>query len=180
MQQLITAPNPQPIFTPLQAALQMATAHYAVGPYLYLVRHLIVSGRENVPKNTPLIVVSNHLSYFDPPIACVATDVHMCFMAKKELFQNPWLAKLITFYGAISINRDKPSLSSIKLIKKAIQSGWSVSIFIEGTRSKIEGTLNTPHTGPAYFAMANQVPILPVGLIDTNKEKKKCYAKIGR
>lgn len=169
-----------PVFDAVHAAFQMFLAHYVVGPYYYIFRRLCVSGRENVPHNTPLIVVSNHISNFDPPIACIAADRYMCFAAKKELFENPYLTWLITLLGAIYIDRQKPSHSSIKKIKQAIRAGWCVSIFIEGTRSKIPGSIGIPHTGAAYLALSNKLPILPVGLIDTNTKKGKCYARIGK
>jgi 1-acyl-sn-glycerol-3-phosphate acyltransferase len=170
--------NHGPIFSPGRAAFQMFLAHYVVGPYYYFFKQLSVSGRENVPQNKPLIIVSNHLSNFDPPIACIASDRNTCFVAKKELFENRYLTWLITLLGAIYIDRQKPSHSTIKKIKKAIQAGWCVSIFIEGTRSKVPGSLGPPHTGAAYFAISNKLPILPIGLIGTEK-KGKCYARIG-
>ena len=87
-----------------------------------------------------------------------------------------WLIELL---GAVSIDRQKPSLSSIKKIKGAIKAGWSLGIFIEGTRSRLKGSMGVPHTGAAYFAYANKLPILPVGLIDTNKKEAGCQAVIG-
>jgi 1-acyl-sn-glycerol-3-phosphate acyltransferase len=83
------------------------------------------------------------------------------------------------FYGTIIIDRDKPSVSTIRTIKEAFQCGWSVGIFIEGTRNKTPGTLGKPHTGPAYFAWANKVPIIPVGFTGTNIRWGKARAAIG-
>jgi len=169
-----------PIFNPGRAALQLATERFIVRPYYELFKHLKVSGQENIPKNIPVVIVSNHRSYWDPPILCVATRKPICYVAKKELYQHAQLALLIELLGAVSIDRQKPSLSSIKKIKKAIKAGWSLGIFIEGTRSKVPGTLGQPHTGAAYFAHANQLPILPIGLIDTDKKNSKCFARIGK
>ncbi len=168
-----------PIFDPWRAFVQLNTERFIVRPYYHLFRHLAVSGQENLPKDIPVVVVSNHLSYWDPPILSVATRKPICYVAKKELFDNKKLSLLIELLGAVAIDRHKPSLSSIKKIKKAIKAGWSLGIFIEGTRSKIEGSMGPPHTGAAYFAQANKLPILPVGLVDTNKEGK-CYARVGK
>ncbi len=169
-----------PIFNSSRAALQLATERFIVGPYYRNIRHLTVSGQENIPKDGPVLVVSNHLSLWDPPILNVALQKPVCYVAKRELFENNYLAKLIELLGAVAIDRKKPSLSSIKKIKEAIKAGWSLGIFIEGTRSKIEGSLGFPHTGAAYFARANNLRILPIGLIDTNKKGSKCYARIGK
>lgn len=169
------------IFTPTRAAIQLATARYAIRPFHFFYSKLKVEGRENLPKNKePLLIVSNHLSYFDPPILVVATDRPMGFFSKLELFKSPMLRRLIQFYGAIPVDREKPSLSSIKAVKHIFKCGWSVSVFIEGTRSKTPGVLGKPHTGAAYIAWTNKVPILPIGLINTNKPWGKGGTAIAR
>jgi 1-acyl-sn-glycerol-3-phosphate acyltransferase len=168
-----------PTYNASSAAVQLATERFIVRPFYTFFKKLSVSGRENIPKDRPMLVVSNHLSLWDPPILSVATQKPICYIAKKELFDNAYLAKLIEVLGTVAIDRKKPTLSSIKKIKEAIKAGWSVGIFIEGTRSKIPGSLGQPHTGAAYFAHANKLPILPVGLVDTNKKGEKCYARIG-
>ncbi len=169
------------VFTPTRAAIQIATARYAIRPFHFFYSKLKIEGRENLPKtSSPVLIVSNHLSYFDPPILVVATDRPMGFFAKLELFKSPMLRRLIQFYGAIPVDREKPSLSSIKTIKHIFKCGWSVSIFIEGTRSKTPGCLGKPHTGAAYIAWTNKVPILPIGLIDTNKPWGKGGTAVAR
>ena len=169
-----------PIFNSRRAALQLAVERLLVGPFYYRVKHLSVSGKENTPKDKQVIIVSNHLSYWDPPILCIATRKPTCYIAKKELFTPFYFAALIELLGAVALDRKKPSLSSIKRIKRAIQAGWSLGIFIEGTRSKIAGSMGQPHTGAAYFAYTYNLPILPIGLIDTNKKDGKFQAHIGK
>jgi len=169
-----------PIFNPRRAALQLAVERFLVGPYYRLLKHISISGQENIPKDTPVVIVSNHLSYWDPPILCIATRKPVCYIAKKELFAHPQFAALINLLGAVALDRKKPSLSSIKKVRQAIQAGWSLGIFIEGTRSKIAGSMGQPHTGAAYFAHTYNLPILPIGLIDTNKKDGKFQAHIGK
>jgi len=158
----------------------MATARLIVGPFHYVHNHLKVTGRENVPKKGPFLVVSNHISYYDPPIVVISVDRPMGFIAKKELFTKAWLRNLINFFGAIQIDREKPSLSTMRAIKKVFQAGWSIGIFIEGTRNKTPGTLGEPHLGPAYLAWTNRVPILPAGLLDTADTKKGAQVHFGK
>ncbi len=169
-----------PIFSPSRSAIQLATEQFIVRPFYTVFKQLSVSGRENMKIDGPMVIVSNHLSLWDPPILSVATQIPICYIAKKELFDNPYLERLIELLGAVAIDRTKPSLSSIKKIKQAVKAGWSLGIFIEGTRSKIRGSLGPPHTGAAYFAHSNNLPILPVGLIDTNQKRGKCYARVGQ
>ncbi len=158
----------------------MLTARYFLTPIYFVRNRIKVSGRENVPKDRPCLIVGNHLSHFDPPLLCIATDVPMAYVAKEELFEVPILKHLINFYGAIPINRAKTQKSTIKTVKKIFEAGWNVGMFVEGTRSKTPGTLGRPHLGAAYFAYTNKVPILPVGIIDTHKSWKQAEARIGK
>lgn len=170
-----------PTFNASTARFQLAVERLAVGPFYRLLKQLKVSGTENIPDdNEPLVIVSNHLSLWDPPIMSISTKKPVCYIAKKELFENAYLAKLIEILGTVAIDRAKPSLSSMKKIKEAIKAGWSVGIFIEGTRSKIDGCLGLPQTGAAYFAHAHKLRILPIGLIDTNRKNTPCFARVGK
>jgi 1-acyl-sn-glycerol-3-phosphate acyltransferase len=63
-----------------------------------------VRGIENVPRDGPLIVACNHLSYLDPPALCYCPR-HIRFMAKRELFEIPLLAPLIRALGAYPVDR---------------------------------------------------------------------------
>ena len=72
-----------------------------------------VRGVENVPLDGPLIVASNHLSYFDPPALCYCPR-RIRFMAKRELFEIPLLAPLIRTLGAYPVDRQGSPQAAIK------------------------------------------------------------------
>jgi 1-acyl-sn-glycerol-3-phosphate acyltransferase len=167
-------------FTPHRKTMHMLTARHLLTPIYYVRNRIKISGRENVLHDKPCLIVGNHLSHFDPPLLCIATDVPMAYVAKEELFEVPILKHLINYFGAIPINRSKTQKSTVKTIKKIFEAGWNVGMFVEGTRSKTPGVLGKPHMGAAYFAYSNNVPILPVGLIDTNKSWKQARAVIGK
>src|SRR5271154_6594699 len=167
-------------YAPMLVLKQKLTADLIIIPFHFFYSRFQHTGRENITGRGPFLVVSNHLSYFDPPLLVISNGEPLIFVAKKELFQIPLFSKLIKFYGTVSIDRGKPSLASIRSVKKAFDAGWSVGIFIEGTRNKTPGILGHPHVGPAYFAWANKVPIVPVGLMGTNKRFGKASASIGK
>ena len=124
-------------------------------------------------------MVSNHKSLQDPPLLGLATGLPVAFIAKKELFENPFLAFIINLFSAIPINREKPEVSSIKLAKKALESkGWSCGIFIEGTRSKEPGMLGKPNLGAIFIAKLTNVPIVPIGI--TYEDAKNIRVEIGQ
>jgi 1-acyl-sn-glycerol-3-phosphate acyltransferase len=141
---------------------------------------LTVTGRENVPRETPVLIVANHLSYWDPPLLAHSTMRAMGYVAKEELFDKPFFGKLIELYCAISIKRDRPDKSTIRSVKSIFQAGWCVGMFIEGTRNPHPGVMGQPHLGAAYFARANKVPILPIGLVGTNDIGGHAYVHVGK
>ncbi len=157
----------------------IASARYFFGPLFFIQNRLEFSGRENIPEG-PVLFVANHLSGWDPPLIARVTDRPVSFLAKEELFSNKFLNPLIRAYGAISINRDKPEPSTFKAVKEMLKRGWCLGMFIEGTRNKTPGVLGPPHLGPAYFAKANKLPIVPIGILGMNEKGGKARVIIGK
>ena len=62
-------------------------------------------GREHIPTDGPVIFASNHRSFLDPfLIAClVRRPVH--YVAKRELFAHPLIARILSALGAFPIDR---------------------------------------------------------------------------
>lgn len=166
-------------FSDYRRGVQMFVGNQLVWPYHNIMGGLKVYGRENVPAEGSLVIVGNHISYFDPPLLAHATQRHMIYMAKKELWENKPFGKVLDWLGAVPINRDAPELSTLKFIRKQMKTGWSLGMFIEGTRCKIPNAIGRPHLGPAYFAKSTKSPILPVGIIGTNKRFGPTIAKMG-
>jgi 1-acyl-sn-glycerol-3-phosphate acyltransferase len=100
-----------------------------------------LSGRENLPKNKPLILVCNHQSMHDIiPIIWFLRNVHPKFISKKELGKGiPSVSLNLRIGGSALIDRKdgKQALAEIKKAGEYINStNRSMVIFPEGTRSK--------------------------------------------
>ena len=136
-------------------------------PFYYLRYKTKIIGRENIPK-PPYLIVSNHYSYYDPTIISLASLSPVAYIAKKELFEEKsLLSKIITFLGAIPINREKPAPSTLKII-------------IEGTRNQSRETLTKLETGAAFIAkFAGGLPVLPLGIRGGNKPFGSLEVHIG-
>ncbi|MEZ4853001.1 lysophospholipid acyltransferase family protein [Flavobacterium sp.] len=98
-------------------------------------------GVENVPKNVPLIIVSNHQSLYDiPPYIWFMRAWHPKFISKKELGKGiPSVSFNLRYGGSALIDRKDPkqALPEIKRVAEFINANnYSVVIFPEGTRSK--------------------------------------------
>lgn len=150
-------------------------------PVYYLFYGLKVYGRENIPRDGKVfIVMPNHLSNNDPPIVSLVLNMPIAYMAKKELFEIPFLGWAITMLGAFLVDREKVSKTTIKGAKEVLSKGWCLGMFLEGTRSKTLGMLGKPNIGPVYIANLTGVPILPVGIVGSNKKGGPVTVKIGK
>ncbi|MDJ0648482.1 MAG: lysophospholipid acyltransferase family protein [Xenococcaceae cyanobacterium MO_188.B19] len=127
-----------------------------------------IYGQEKVPTSGAAIAVSNHASYFDPPILSNSMGRPVAFMAKEELFRVPILKTGIKFYGAYPVKRSISDRSAIRSAIKAVESGWMTGIFLQGTRTK-NGRITNPKLGAALIAAKTQVPLIPVSLWGTEK-----------
>ncbi|MEN9517853.1 MAG: hypothetical protein RLZZ381_441 [Cyanobacteriota bacterium] len=139
-----------------------------VSPALHTYWRLNIYGAENVPKFGGLIAVSNHASYFDPPILSNCVGRPVAFMAKEELFKIPIFKQGIQLYGAYPVKRQMGDRAALRAASTAIESGWIAAIFLQGTRSS-DAKITDPKFGAAWIAAKAQIPLLPVSLWGTEK-----------
>lgn len=126
-----------------------------------------IEGSDQVPQKGPLVVVSNHASYFDPPIISNCVGRPVAFMAKEELFNVPVLKQGIRLYGAYPVKRGASDRAAIRGALNVLNQGWAVGIFLEGTRTP-DSRIHAPKLGAALIAAKAQAPLLPVCLQGTN------------
>ena len=138
---------------------------------LKLVYRIEVHGLENVPKDNEYIVCPNHLSTLDPPMIVAVMPRHVSFMAKKELFDIPFIRWWIDWLGAFAVNRESLGPSTIKTVKIIKDSNWVLGMFPQGTRG-IPGEIRGVTKGFAGLAKITKCNILPVGIIGTNEVKR--------
>lgn len=111
-----------------------------------------------------LLIVSNHVSFLDPPLVGIAFDEAIHYFARKTLFDHPVANYLFTRCNAIPVNQDKPEISSLKRVIALLREGEKVVIFPEGERSW-DGVMDmTAQPGVGLIITKAEVPILPVRL----------------
>ena len=134
-----------------------------------------VKGKENVPEQGPLLIVSNHLSYADQYLLAISLNRKVIFMAKEEIFRSRLIKPLACAFGAFPVRRggimDRKALHQANQV---LDSGQALAMFPEGTRSK-NAQLQPAFPGSALIALHNSVPILPVGITGMEKVKKGLF-----
>lgn len=125
-----------------------------------------VIGEENIPRSGPAIVTPNHLSFLDPPAIGAAMHREGRFLARHTLWRNRLFGRIITATGAMPINRDKPDRASVRAVLAALDAGYPVVIFPEGTRSR-DGRLLRGEHGIAMFVQKSGAPVIPAAIMGT-------------
>ncbi len=136
-----------------------------------------VKNKNNLPKDQGCVVCCNHISMKDPVFLGLSQKRMIRYMAKSELFQNKFVAKIISGLGAFPVHRGKHDEGAINLAEEYLKQGAVVGIFIEGTRSK-DGNLLKPKSGAAMLAYKAQVPIVPVSISTKGGGSLKLFHRV--
>jgi 1-acyl-sn-glycerol-3-phosphate acyltransferase len=127
-----------------------------------------VKGRENVPREGPVLVVANHVNFNDPPLLGVSLGRTVIFMAKEELFRSPIIAYFVGGFGSFPVYRNRLDRQAIRSSQKVLADGLALAMFPESHRSW-DAQLQPGLPGSALIAYRCGVPILPVGIIGTEQ-----------
>lgn len=129
--------------------------------YARLFHGLVITGRDKVPRTGPLVVVSNHITTLDPPIAGSAVPREVHYMAKKELFENRYLRALVLGLRSYPVDRQGNASSAIKESIRRLKTGVAIGIFIQGTRNKGDAQALD---GAAFIAQRAGATLQPAAL----------------
>lgn len=129
-----------------------------------------VYGRQNLPNNGPLVIVSNHISNWDPLMVGVAIPRKVSFIAKEELFKIPVVGFLMKAWGMIPIKRGRVDREALSKPLELLKDEKVIGIFIEGKRNlKNPANMLKPQPGAAMLALRSKAPVVPVAVINTNR-----------
>ena len=130
-----------------------------------------VEGLEKIKEDGSYVFVSNHLSYMDTPVALANIPVQFRFLAKRGLFQIPFMGWHLARAGHIPVPRGdaRAAVKTMTLAAQIVRDQQiSLLIFPEGGRSR-KGEMRPFMEGAAYIAIRAGVPLVPVGLIGTRE-----------
>jgi 1-acyl-sn-glycerol-3-phosphate acyltransferase len=129
---------------------------------------LRVSGLDQLGTSKPYIYAVNHLSALDIPCLYAGLPVQFRIMAKRNLFNYPFLGWHLRRSGQIAIDRSdaRSSLRSLMRASETVHNGMSMLVFPEGGRSQ-DGLLQEFLGGAFYVAIKAGVEVVPMALVGT-------------
>lgn len=143
---------------------------------------ITVKGMENIPKDSPVLYVGNHRSYFDILVGYTTVPGLVGFVAKKEMERYPLLSDWMANVNCLFLDREnlkegfKTILEGIEKVKR----GVSIWIFPEGTRNRNESILELLpfKEGSLKIAEKSGCPVVPVAITGTAEIFEKHFPRI--
>ncbi len=131
-----------------------------------------IIGKENIPKDGPILIVGNHKHLYDQCLAIIATKRPIHYMAKKEYFdgRHAWFFKLV---GCIPVDRSKKDNNATSLALEVLKNGYALGLFPEGTRNKTDQFLLPFKYGAVSMAHKTDSLIVPFGITGDYKFRSK-------
>ncbi|HKZ50601.1 MAG TPA: lysophospholipid acyltransferase family protein [Dehalococcoidia bacterium] len=137
-----------------------------IRPVIWINTRCRVTGRHHVPRRGPVILACNHLNEADPGVLSAVMPRRVVWMAKRELFDIPFLGLHYHLYGAIPVRRFEADVAALHRAEGALRRGRVLGMFPEGTRSRT-GSLNKGYPGTALIALRTGAPVVPVAIWGT-------------
>lgn len=157
---------------------------YPLGKFLFFIyfktfNRITIVGKDNIPLDKGVLLCSNHISNFDPPLIGVSTPRKVRFMGKAELFSNPIMKWLMNALGTIPVKRGLNDKQALRNGINLLNNGEVLGFFPEGTRSKT-GKLGSGLAGAGFFALRSDAVVVPCAIVGSYKPFKKIIIIFGK
>ena len=140
-------------------------------PFLRIIFRPWAEGCDNVPREGPAILASNHLSFSDHFFAPLPLPRKVVFLAKAEYFTGRGLKGLFSRFffssmGQIPVDRagGEASERALRTGLRVLAAGELLGIYPEGTRTP-DGRLYRGKTGVARLALESRSPVVPTAMV---------------
>jgi len=129
-------------------------------------------GMDLVPKTGPALLISNHISHFDPPLMAAKFPRVIHFMADKPLLKVPILGKMMEWGHVFPIDRTKSDRGALRTAMARLASGNIVAIFpekgIRHGKTSVLGGAELP-IGTASLWKMMDVPVIPMVILGSDQ-----------
>lgn len=101
---------------------------------VFLFVDLTITGKENIPdaNDSPLIVVGNHFSFFEPLLFFTQLPLKIRYFAATEILERQFFNYLFLLYDGIPVWRGQIDRQALKIAQEALQNDEMIAIFPEG------------------------------------------------
>lgn len=128
-----------------------------------LMARIRVTGSDKIPEEGPLIIITNHVNFFEVPLIYFLLQPRRPrALTKVETWDKPALRILANLWGAIPVRRAAVDTKAFARAATVLNGGGCVAIAPEGTRSH-HGRLQKASAGVVMLALRTGAPILPIG-----------------
>lgn len=123
-----------------------------------------------VPRDRPIVVMSNHQSHLDPAAFLGYFPVGCTVVAKKELLKIPVFGPALKYGGIVIVDRgdSESARNTLEAAAQRIRNGRNVIIFPEGTRSR-DGQMLPFKKGGAVLALLSRADVVPVAVVGSRE-----------
>ena len=120
-------------------------------------------GQARVPRRGPVLLVSNHQSFYDPVLVGMAVGRPFYAMARRSLFDFPGVGWLIRSLNALPVERGSADRRSLRRAAEVLAAGAPLLVFPEGTRSR-DGRVQPFARGTLLLIKQTRPAVVPVGI----------------
>lgn len=124
--------------------------------------------RERMIQTGPVILASNHQSYFDPPLAGNASDRAIYFLTRRSLLNVPVLGWLLPKLNVIPVSQEGVDRSALKALIKVLKRGECALVFPEGSRT-LDGALQPAQPGLGLIIARTLAPVVPMRIFGAHE-----------
>lgn len=136
-----------------------------------------------IPRSGGVILASNHISHFDPPLLGTYAGRRIDWLGMEELFRKPVTARAMALLGVIPVNRHGADRTAIRISVRRLDEGHVVGIFPEGgiragETSILNGAPMRP--GAAELSVLSRRPIIPCVILGSDRLYHRANWRPGR
>jgi 1-acyl-sn-glycerol-3-phosphate acyltransferase len=136
-------------------------------PLVVLFVRMRMAGRTNIPRQGPVLLASNHLSFADPVTLtafALASGRVPRYLAKASLWRVPVLGWVMSSGRHIPVDRGTARAGlALDAARTSLEAGECVIVYPEGTfTSDPDGWPMRGKNGVARVALATRTPVVPV------------------
>ena len=129
---------------------------------------LRIMHRERMIQTGPVILAMNHQSYLDPPLAGIACDRAIYFLARRTLMDLPLLGWLLPKLNVIPVNQEGIDRSALKALIRVLKSGNATLVFPEGART-LDGNVQPAQPGVGLVIAKTLAPVVPMRIFGAHQ-----------